>query len=129
MPVFRLLADTRLISYNLNIRPDYEHFTDSVNYDGEVEIVFTSKTTMPSVKLNYKNLNVHVVYVREKVSGQSVNVTNVFYDKANEQLVIKLTTPLHENIEYAMNIKYKGNIRNAMNGIYKNTFNYDNYKE
>jgi len=129
MSIFRLPTDTRPVSYTLNIMPDYDYYRDSIEFDGEVEIAITSNIVTSRVTLNCKNLEVYVVYVREKNTDRSINVYEFLYDNANEQLVIKLTSLLEKNNEYMINIEYNGNVKNTMNGIYKSTYNHGNSME
>lgn len=129
MTVFRLPADTSPISYGLRVVPDYGRSADSVEFDGEVEIVFVANARTSNVTLNCKGLDVYVAYVREKDTQYAIDVCDIVGDDANEQLVVVLTSPLLVNVEYVLNVEYKGNVENAMNGLYKSTYGRDDYRE
>lgn len=123
MTVFRLPADTSPVSYSLKVAPDYGRVSaDSVAFDGEVEIVFVANARTSNVTLNCKGLSMYVAYVHEKDTQYAMDVCDVVGDDANEQLVVVLTSPLRVNVQYVLNVEYKGNVENAMNGLYNSTY-------
>lgn len=125
MTIFRLPDTTRPISYDLDIMPDYDHFSNAVKFNGEIEILLYATSSTATIMLNYKQLEVLVVYVREKNTDMAVDVVNVCYDSQNEQLAILLGTPLRPGVLYAMVIEYSGTVKNGINGFYRSTYNDD----
>lgn len=125
MTVFRLPDTTRPISYELNVMPDYDHYTRSVYFTGEVEIVFYATSRTATVTLNYKQLEVFVVYVRVKSTDLTVDVFDVCYKGRDEQLVVQLRAPLQPGVEYAIIVEYSGTVKNGMQGFYRSTYDDD----
>jgi aminopeptidase N len=131
MDVYRLPGNTIPISYNLNIMPDYNYFTDAVEFDGEVEIVIDVKSNTSTITLNCNDILIYVVYVHEKIEKYDIDVMEVRNDTQNEQCNILLKSQLKVGIQYVVSIEYHVHMPvNDMEGLYKSTYNdKNNHKE
>jgi len=131
MDVYRLPGNTIPISYNLNIMPDYNYFTDAVDFDGEVEIVIDVKSNTSTITLNCNDILIYVVYVHEKIEKYDIDVMEVRNDTQNEQCNILLKSQLKVGIQYVVSIEYHVHMPvNNMEGFYKSTYNdKNNHKE
>lgn len=130
MDVYRLPGNTVPDSYDLKITPDYNYYTDAVDFDGEVEIVIDVKSETSAITLNSKDILVYVAYVHEKITENDVDVSEVRCDEQNEQCSILLKTRLKVGIQYVVNIEYHVKIdANEMEGFYKSTYDKDSHKE
>ncbi|XP_025193431.1 endoplasmic reticulum aminopeptidase 1-like [Melanaphis sacchari] len=131
MVVYRLPGNTIPVSYNLNIMPDYNYFTNTVDFNGEVEILIDVISKTSTITLNCNDILIYVVYVHEKKTKDNIDVLEVKNDSQNEQCNILLRTQLKVGIRYVVNIEYHVNIRvNNMEGFYKSTYNNkDNHKQ
>jgi len=124
MDVYRLPNNTIPVSYDLNIMPNYNYFTDDVELDGEVEIVIDVIFETLTITLNCKNILVYVVYVHEKITDYDVDVSEIIYDTRNEQCKILLKSRLKVGVQYLINIEFNLKIdKNDMEGFYKSTYN------
>lgn len=130
MYIYRLPGDTIPDSYDLTIMPDYNYFTDAVNFDGEVTIVIDVKSETSTITLNCRDILIYVVYVHEKLTENAIDVSGVRYDEPNEQCIVLLNSHLKVGIQYMVNIEYHVKIdSDYMEGFYKSKYNKDKYKE
>lgn len=130
MDVYRLPGDTIPDSYDLKIMPDYNYLTDAVDFDGEVVIVIDVKSETSAITLNCRNILIYVAYVHEKLTENDVDVSEIHYDRQNEQCNVLLNSHLKVGIQYVVNIEYHVKIdSNYMEGLYKSTYNKGGYKK
>jgi len=130
MDVYRLPGNTIPDSYDLKIMPDYNHHTDAIDFDGEVEIVIDVKSETSTITLNCKGIQIYVVYVHEKITENDIDVSKIRYDEQNEQCNIMLIPRLKVGTQYLVNIEYHVNIdTNNMERLYKSTYNKDGHNE
>jgi len=122
MDVFRLPTHTVPISYKLDISPNYDSTNNSVSFDGEVDIIISVKSETSEITLNYKDLDIDVVYVNEKLSKANIDVTDIRYSIKNEQFTIYLESELRVGVEYKIIIEFHSKVENSMNGFYKSTY-------
>lgn len=125
MAVYRLPNTTRPVSYELNVTPDYDRRTRTVDFTGEVEIALYATSRTAAVTLNGKHLEVFVVYVREKSTDRPVDVLDVCHNGRDEQLVVLLRTPLQPGVPYAMNVEFGGTVHGGMDGFYRSEYTDD----
>lgn len=118
----RLPSDTRPLSYELTLRPNYDRVTERVEFIGEVMISISVSSATNKVTLNCRDLKIYVVYVYEKCSNRSLWATEYSHDEANERLTISLEQELNIGVEYVLDIEFYGRVDNGSDGFYKSSY-------
>lgn len=118
----RLPDDTRPVSYELTVRPNYGRVRDRVEFEGEVKITVSVRSATRAVTVHCRGLDVKAVYVYERRTERGVDVRRYAYDDARERLTVELTSRLDAGAEYVLDVEFYGRVDNGSDGFYKSSY-------
>lgn len=118
----RLPGDTVPLSYVLSVQPNYDRPSDTIVFDGQVNILIAVQNKSSVITLNYKNLLIYVVYLHESNTKQDIIVKDILHDPENERFQILLEIELEVDALYVLSIEYRGTNKNVLDGLYNSTY-------
>ncbi|CAD0197373.1 unnamed protein product [Chrysodeixis includens] len=111
--------------YVVHITPYFDMADDrQFTFDGIVSIQFTTTSNTNEIKLHSEGLNFTAadIYVGTYPANVSVAVTSLEFNANYSFAHINLASNLEAGVEYGLQIRYKGPIREDLNGFYRNYY-------
>lgn len=124
MDIFRLPNNTEPVTYDLQFYPIFDG--EKSTFTGVANITFTCIKPDRLIVLNIKDLTVDNITVTDVGSRKNMPVKNWEYKANNEQLEINLESMSMKNRMYWLIIRYNGNIRNDLTGLYLSSYKENN---
>jgi hypothetical protein len=122
----RLPEVLKPLTYEVRLHPNLATF----KFDGNVSIVVQALESTNRIVFHQKGLtfgkseiSIHAISKDGSPSkGKSIGVKEIRFDPKDEQVIIKTDGELHKNEEYAIQIKFKGNLNEKLEGFYKSSY-------
>ncbi|CAH0605713.1 unnamed protein product [Chrysodeixis includens] len=111
--------------YVVHITPYFDTADDrQFTFDGIVSIQFTTTSNTNEIKLHSEGLNFTAadIYVGTYPANVSVAVTSLEFNANYSFAHINLASNLEAGVEYGLQIRYKGPIREDLYGFYRNHY-------
>ncbi|XP_046806450.1 membrane alanyl aminopeptidase-like isoform X3 [Lucilia cuprina] len=126
---YRLNKNVKPHSYDIQIQPYLleEDGIKKFSFAGEVNItLWTSKDFIKQISVHKNDIDIKTVRLYDNFHGeiQQFKDQEMIYVTKTHQLFLNLLKPLKPELNYTLNIKYSGNIRNDAYGLFR--FSYDN---
>ena len=121
---YRLNTDLIPYNYDIYIKP-YLLPSDGAKqftFDGQVNITFrTVRVTLQEIVLHKDDIEIREVLLRDPTGTlvQNVSLTTMSYETATDKLTIPLQNFLTPNVNYTLSLKYEGQIRDGMEGVFR----------
>lgn len=111
--IYRLPNDTKPISYEIWLEPEFEEFT----FEGSVVITIRVEEETDVITLHADNLTLDTAHLFRE--NEELTITETQYDGEFHFLQFLLDEPVQPEEELTLSIKYSGNLQSNRRGFYR----------